>query len=531
MQRSVFLKLFAMMFLEFFIWGAWLPLIFGYLPSLGFTPQQQSLILNTFPVAAILAMFFGNQFADRNFAAEKFLAVSHLIGGLSILALAWVHDFWTFFALMLIHCVVYVPTISITNSIAFAAMKDAQREFGIVRMGGTIGWIAAAWPPVFLLVDWAKVRESNPQTTVDWLGAVFGSPLTGTAMQDATAQTYIVAGIASLVLAVFSLTLPHTPAKPAKDSSEGLAWLESMKLLAHPFVLVLWIVTLIDSFVHNCFFNWTGRFLPTVGIPGNWVTPVMSIGQIAEILTMAVLGACLKRLGWRWTMVIGILGHAARFAVFAYFGDESFKWLIVTVNILHGVCYAFFFATVYIFVDEHFPKDARTSAQGLFNLMILGIGALVANFACPPLFDALTEVVTSTAVKGSKDTNEVQTLKANLPPANGTYQLPFGKQSIDKIPGDASAAQLQSILESVDGIGVGNVKVTGGALPKDTLSIEFVGALANREVDQIENGRVHFRELFQIPCFAALIAAMALAFFFHPPKIGTSVEVAAPTAH
>ena len=230
-------------------------------------------------------------------------------------------------------------------------------------------------------------------------------------------------------------------------------------------------------------------------------------------------------------MVIGILGHAARFAVFAYFGDESFKWLIVTVNILHGVCYAFFFATVYIFVDEHFPKDARTSAQGLFNLMILGIGALVANFACPPLFDALTEVVTSTAVKGSKDTNEVQTLKANLPPANGTYQLPFGKQSIDKIPGDASAAQLQSILESVDGIGVGNVKVTGGALPKDTLSIEFVGALANREVDQIENGRVHFRELFQIPCFAALIAAMALAFFFHPPKIGTSVEVAAPTAH
>jgi hypothetical protein len=154
MQRSVFYKLFAMMFLEFFIWGAWLPLIFGYLPALQFNAFQQSLILNAFPAAAILAMFFSNQFADRYFAAEKFLAISHLIGGISILALFWVTNFWAFFALMLIHCIFYVPTISITNSIAFASMKDAQKEFGIVRMGGTIGWIAAAWPPVFLLVDW-----------------------------------------------------------------------------------------------------------------------------------------------------------------------------------------------------------------------------------------------------------------------------------------------------------------------------------------------------------------------------------------
>lgn len=529
MQRSVFYKLFAMMFLEFFIWGAWLPLIFGYLPSLDFTPWQQSLILNAFPASAILAMFFSNQFADRNFAAEKFLAVSHLIGGLAILGLAFVHDFWSFFFLMLIHCVLYVPTISITNSIAFAAMKDAQREFGIVRMGGTIGWIAAAWPPVFLLVDWKKVNEAGAKTFVDWLGAVFASPLTGTAMQNATSQTYLVAGIASLVLAAFSLTLPHTPAKPAKDSGEGLAWLESMKLLAKPFVLVLWIVTLIDSFVHNCFFNWTGRFLPTVGIPGNWVTPVMSIGQIAEILTMAVLGAFLKRLGWRWTMVIGILGHALRFAVFAYCGDEQFKWLIVAVNILHGVCYAFFFATVYIFVDEYFPKDARTSAQGLFNLMILGVGALVANFACPPLFDAMTEVVTSTVQAGSKDANEIQTLQVNLPPLGGSFQLPFGDKMTPPIPGDASAEKVEEILGSMEGIGAGNVKVTGGTLPKDKLTVEFVGDLGHREIDQLGSGCVRYRELFQIPCFAALIAAVALALFFHPPKRSdTDVAVAAP---
>jgi MFS family permease len=145
-----------------------------------------------------------------------------------------------------------------------------------------------------------------------------------------------------------------------------------------------------DSFVHNCFFNWTGRFLTTVGIAGNWVMPVMSIGQVAEILTMAVLGLFLKRLGWRTTMIIGILGHAARFAVFAFLNSPDYKWFIVGINALHGICYAFFFATVYIFVDEHFPKDVRSSAQGLFNLMILGIGALLANFVCPPVFEKYT---------------------------------------------------------------------------------------------------------------------------------------------
>src|SRR5438105_5900887 len=112
-----------MMVLEFFIWGAWLPLIFGYLPSLGFTASEQSMILNAFPVAAIVGMFFSNQFADRTFAAEKFLAFSHLIGGVAMVALAFTHDFWMFFTLMLVHCLFYVPTISITNSIAFTHMR------------------------------------------------------------------------------------------------------------------------------------------------------------------------------------------------------------------------------------------------------------------------------------------------------------------------------------------------------------------------------------------------------------------------
>jgi nucleoside transporter len=387
-------RLFVMMFLEFFIWGAWLPLIFGYLPRLGFSPAQQSLILNAFPIASIIGMFFSNQFADRNFSAERFLAFSHLVGGLSILALAFVQSFYPFLILMSVHCLLYVPTISITNSIAFANMKDAKTEFGIVRMGGTIGWIFASVPFTFILVNWDAVEAAQPVGMIDWVDAVLANGLTGAALQDATKWTYIVAGIASLVLAAFSLTLPHTPPKKADGESGSLAWLEAARLLKHPFVLVLWIVAFVDSFVHNCYFNWTGVFLssPDVGIPGNWVMPVMSIGQIAEILTMFVLGMTLKKLGWRTTMIVGVLGHAMRFAVYAFLPDKS---LIIVIQIVHGICYAFFFATVYIFVDEHFPKDVRSSAQGLFNVMILGLGALAANSICPWL---IQEVYTADGV-------------------------------------------------------------------------------------------------------------------------------------
>lgn len=389
-------RLFLMMVMQFFIWGAWLPLIFSYLPSLGFTPTQQSWILNAFPLAAIVGMFFSNQFADRHFAAEKFLGFSHLVGGLAIFGLGFTREFWPFFGLMLVHCLFYVPTISIANSIAFTHMKDAQKEFGFVRMGGTIGWILAAWPFTFILVDWDLVKAAAPHGAIDWLGTVLGSGLTGPALRQATRWTFIVAGVVSLILAAYSRLLPHTPPKKtsaAASATKRFAWLEAVKLLKHPFVLVLWIVTFIDAFVHNAYFNWTGSFLGArpeaggVGIPGNWIMPVMSLGQVSEILTMLALGIVLKKLGWRLTMLIGILGHAGRFAVYAFFASEP--WMIIAVQVLHGICYAFFFATVYIFVDTYFPKDVRSSAQGLFNVMILGIGVLAANSLCPWLIQSV----------------------------------------------------------------------------------------------------------------------------------------------
>jgi nucleoside transporter len=388
-------KFSVMMFLEFFIWGAWLPLAVPFLLALGFDKWWQiALFMNAFAVASITGLFFSNQFADRNFAAEKFLAASHLIGGVSILGIGFIHDywaqlalpfdeFWAFFGLMLIHSLFYVPTISITNSIAFSNLKDAQREFPLVRLWGTIGWIAASVPFVFILVDWSKIPALGAVPFVDWLGATLdaANAKQGAAFLNGVSYTYVAAGVASLLLAVFSLTLPHTPPKPARASDSSFAWLAAVKLLGQPFMLVLFIATFIDATVHMGYFMLTGDFLiKKVGIPAQWVMPVMSIGQIAEIGTMAVLGIFLKKFGWRTTMIIGILGHTARFGVFAFYPEMA---PAILINVLHGICYAFFFATVYIFVDEYFPKDARASAQGLFNFLIIGIGPLVGGFLWP----------------------------------------------------------------------------------------------------------------------------------------------------
>jgi hypothetical protein len=526
-EKSLRRKLCLMMFVQIFIWGAWFELGFAYIPTLKFASWQNDLIFGAFNIGALVALLFSTQFADRKFAAEKFLGVSHVIGGAAILGLFFLQvpvgyapgqasevkiiekgpkltqgiglaadgktrvlvdnvvaedekdktdwsdaekarvreyaaatpkervakklgegigkatlfwaafdadlkkyeaaseedrknpekelrdprfnvtfivneqkkddkgtdwvigdaktplaPFWPFFLLMLLHCVFYVPTVSITNSIAFANLKDPAREFGPVRVWGTIGWIVASWPFIFILVNWAKVPGMGEVGFIDWIGKALGTSKEG--LEASTAQRYIflVAGVASFVLAAISPMLPHTPPKPA-TGEDALATLKAAKLLKHPFVAVLFLVTFIDAAVHQSFFYWTASFLQSaVHIPANWVLPVMKIGQIAEILTMLILGYVLKSLGWRATMIVGVLGHGMRFAVFAFYPEP---WAAVAVNVLHGICYAFFFATVYIFVDEFFPKDVRSSAQGLFNVLILGVGPFVANLICGQL--------------------------------------------------------------------------------------------------------------------------------------------------
>jgi len=361
-----------MMVLEFAIWGAWLPLIWGYMGAkveeggLGFSGSQIAWVGSAFAIASIVGIFFSSQFADRTFAAERFMAASHLIGGLAMLGMYWAKDFPMFFGLMLVHALLYVPTISVSNSIAFTHMKDAQKEFGLVRMGGTIGWILVAWPLYFILEGKSGAEAVSASRTI-----------------------FLIAGGLSIALAVYSLFLPHTPPKPAKPGDGGFAWMKAAKFLAKPYLAVLFLVTFIDAMIHNGYFVMAGDFLgsKTVGLEPKWIMPVMSIGQVAEIATMAVLGAVLARLGWKTTMILGILGHAARFAVFALLPQN--QAVIIGVQVLHGICYAFFFATLYIFIDAAFPKDVRSSAQSLFNLLVLGLGDLAAKWFFIPLQDKL----------------------------------------------------------------------------------------------------------------------------------------------
>ena len=252
---------------------------------------------------------------------------------------------------------------SVANAIAFASLRDPAKQFGTIRMGGTVGWILVSWPFVFLL--------------------------SANAGPEQVRLIFVVAAIVSFVFAAYSLTLPHTPPKrdAAGRRSAGLA--QGDQAAGHSLHRRALPVTFIDSVVHNGYFVMADGFLTNrVGIDANLSMIVLSIGQVAEIVTMFILGSVLVRLGWKATMIVGILGHAARFLVFAFFPDSVPT--IITVQLLHGICYAFFFATVYIFVDAAFPKDVRSSAQGLFNLLILGIGNVAASFLFPALMAQFT---------------------------------------------------------------------------------------------------------------------------------------------
>ncbi len=354
-------RLSVMMFLQYVIWGSWLPLLAHYLSEFRhFSGTEIGWIFATQAVASVTAVFVGGQIADRYVSGERFLAASHLVGGMAMLALAFQQTFLPFLLTMQVYMLVYLPTLSVTNSIAFQHLKDARKEFGGVRLWGTIGWIAASWPFVFLLRG-----------------------KTGPALESALTSIFVVAGVASIALAVFCLWLPHTP--PKRGVAEKNAPFEAIKLLKNPTVLVLFVVTFLDALVHQCYFQWTSPYLAAIGIPENLIMPAMSIGQIAEIATMAALGVFLARLGFRKTMILGILGHSVRFFIYSI-GAPA--WMVVGSNVVHGFCYAFFFAAVYIFVDQQFPKDARASAQTLFNFLILGLGPFAGSLLWGRLGDA-----------------------------------------------------------------------------------------------------------------------------------------------
>ena len=269
-----------MYFLEYLIRGAWQPVLGLYTGAkfLGFSGVQQAWIFNAFAIAMLTGMFFGGQLADRVVSRRRFMAFSHLIGGVAVLGLAYVRDFYPFLGLMLLHCFFYVPTMSVSNALVFAHVDDPKRDFGIVRLWGSVGWVAAAWPLIFIPVDWGQVPAmSDLGGFLPWLGTALKTLKTGPAMESALAGTFVVSAIASFALAILCLLgLPESEA-PVRPG-ERFAPLEAIKLLARPVVLVLFIATFLDSVVHNGYYFWTSQFFPTIGLPVNWIAPAMSIG-------------------------------------------------------------------------------------------------------------------------------------------------------------------------------------------------------------------------------------------------------------
>ncbi len=372
-------RLSLMMFLQYAVWGAWIPVISRYLNAapaideagrqiggLGFSWVAIGTILGIAgAVGAVAGPFVAGQVADRWFSAERFLCVMFILGGIVkyITASATTVDQWLW--LSILYSVLYMPTIAISNSLAFAHLKDPDRQFPPIRVWGTIGWIVVSWvfPMVWLQTD--LHLQSLPPFVV------------GREYDDVVhriADSLRFAGILSVAYGIFCLFLPHTP---PKKTVESIAIADSIRLLKNRGLLVLTIVALPISIVYTVYIIQTAQFLPTLeGIRDSDILPVMSIGQFSEIFVLGSLGLFLKRMGFRAVLTIGCLAFALRFAVF---GLGTPTWLVVASQALHGVCFACFYAAAFIYVDRVAPAHVRHSAQTVFGVILLGIGPALAG--------------------------------------------------------------------------------------------------------------------------------------------------------
>ncbi len=374
MQRSPTVRLSIMMFLQYAVWGAWLPTAGLYLTSpkasggLGFEQGDLGMILGIAgAIGAIAAPFIAGQFADRYFATERFMAVVLALGGVVNWVLASQTSVSSWLWLSVVYSVLYMPTLALSNSMAFANLTDSERDFPKVRIWGTIGWIAASWAFPMIWMQTGLHGQALPPF------------IKGVDRPDAIAQianSLRFSGGLALFYAVFCLALPHTP--PKRDAVEPLAFKRALGLLARPSFAVLVATSLLISVIHNIYFMQTSSFLPTLGLDKGTVGPAMTIGQFAEIGVMALLGMMLKRLGAKGVIAIGIGAYVLRYAIWS---QTSLPMeILVASQALHGVCYACFFAAAYIYVDRIAPVDVRHSAQTVFGILILGAGPVVGGW-------------------------------------------------------------------------------------------------------------------------------------------------------
>jgi nucleoside transporter len=374
LQPWTWWRLGIMMFLQYAIWGAWSTVLSMHLEKLGLTGVQTGAIFSLLYLSCIITPFIGGQFADRWVPVQYVIAVLHLISGAAMWFAAGAKDMSSLWPLMLVAGLAYAPTLALTNSLAFKHMTNAERQFGSVRVFGTIGWIVAG----LLLTAWRSGRLAE----------------IGIGSWPNQGDCLILAAVFSGVLAVFALALPHTP--PAKEAANPWAFLGALKMLRSPSFLVFMVIAFVVTTELQFYYILTAPFLESIGIKTASVSGWMTLAQWAEILVMAVaLPIVLPRWGVGKTLAVGVIAWPIRYVIFAI-GHPT--WLVLASLTLHGLCYVFFFTVSMVYVDSVASDEIRHSAQSLITLVTLGLGNYAGTFFTGWVKDHFTQHAGATAV-------------------------------------------------------------------------------------------------------------------------------------
>jgi nucleoside transporter len=344
-----------MMFLEFFIWGAWFVSMGGYLTgTLGFSDAENALAYATQSWGAIIAPFIIGLIADKYVNAERLLGAIHLLGAVLMYSLANANEFSVFYPYLLVYMVLYMPTLALVNAIAFRQMDDPARHFGNIRVWGTVGWIVAG-----LTISYVFAWDSE-------VGRAAGL----------VRNTFTMAAVASLALGLFSFTLPRTPPeKGGAGGVRGALGLDALALLRDRNFLIFFAASILICIPLAFYYQHANQFLTEIAVPR--AAGIQTLGQVSEVGFMLLVPFFLKRFGMKLTLLIGMLAWAARYVLFAYGNAGELVFMLILGIALHGVCYDFFFVSGQVFTDSKAGPRYKSAAQGLITLATYGVGMLI----------------------------------------------------------------------------------------------------------------------------------------------------------